>query len=133
MQRIPYIDYINDYILYIEDKEKKEKNDNLLYFKNLLKISKVSCISVYLAWLLCIICAIIYAVTSDNYGKINLKANQDESLNLNSQDDKLWIIQLDVAFLPLISMNFIVPLIFRTCEAWSNAVMSQLFDQLLEK
>ena len=44
-----------------------------------------------------------------------------------------WTIQLDAAFLPLIGLNFGVPLSFRICEAWSNAVMSQLFDQLLAR
>lgn len=66
VQRVPYIDYINDYISYFKDKQ--AKNEKLLYFKNLKKIANLSRLSDYGVWLICIILAITYSLTSENYG-----------------------------------------------------------------
>jgi hypothetical protein len=96
------------------------KNEKLLYFKNLRKISQIALRSEYGAWLFCICLALIYSFTSDKYIMV--------ALETKSLTEHVQIVKVDVAFLPIIALNFVVPLIYRICEAWSNAVMSQLFD-----
>ena len=118
------MDYVNDYIC--DFKDKQAKNDKLLYFKNRAQIARVSCFSSYAACLVTIIFALVYAFTHEHYGKVWLIDSDGNSL-----DD--WTIQLDSCFLTIIGLTFVVPLTYRACEAWSNAVMSQLFDQLLAK
>lgn len=61
-----------------------------------------------------------------------IKLETTTAADSDSQEE-LRIVELDAAFLPIIGLNFVVPLTFRVCEAWANAVMSQLFDQLLAK
>ena len=120
MLRVPYIDYINDYITNFKDKQ--VKNEKLLYFKNLKKIRRYSVIGYYIAWCISLVCALIYGFTRENYGLIKIRPATEPF------SEEVWIISLDVAFLPIIGLNFMVPLTFRICEAWSNAAMSQLFD-----
>ena len=66
VQKVPYLNYINDYITYFKDKQ--AKNDKLLYFKNLRKIAQVSNYIQYAAWTFSLIFALVYAFTSPNYG-----------------------------------------------------------------
>lgn len=49
---------------------------------------------------------------------------------VENQDEKMWIFQVDQVFFPLIGFEFIVPLVIRIVEAWSNAHMLLLFKQL---
>ena len=124
VQKVPYMDYINDYICYF--KTKQEKNENLLYFKNRAQIARLALFSEYAAWFVTIVFALVYAFTNENYGKVWLT-----DIDGNSIDD--WTIQLDSSFLTIIGLTFVVPLVFRVTEAWSNAVMTQLFDQLVAR
>ena len=64
-----------------------------------------------------IIFALFYALTNDHYGKVYLMDREGNSLDE-------WTIQLDSCFLTVIGLTFVVPLAYRACEAWSNAVMS---------
>ena len=81
VQRVPYIDNINDYIS--QSKDKQAKNEKLLYFKNLKIIEKYKTISEYLAWTIMLLYTVIYGYTSANYGLLYL-TNPDE----NSPDFK---------------------------------------------
>ena len=121
MQRVPYIDYVNDYISYYD--EKQAKNEKLLYFQNFNKIRLMAKKSEYVCWGISLVFAIGYALLRENYGLVNLCKKSDDT-----ESCEKWIIQLDGAFLPIICLAFVVPLTFRICEAWSNAVINQLFD-----
>ena len=120
--RVPYIDYINEYIGSMQ--AKSTNNAKLLYFKNLKTIRRATLLYQYVSWLVCIAVAVSYGLNTEHYGMLPLVSREGKDL-----ED--WILQLDLAFLPIICLSFVVPLAFGFCEAWSNAVMSQLFAELL--
>ena len=109
--------------------EKRKKNSNLLYFKNRESVWKYRYIVSCLAWFFCIIFSLIYTFTQENSGFVETI----ETIGEDGDIDQIVLIRLNVVFLPIIGLEFIVPIIYRICEAWSNAVMRELFNQLLEK
>ena len=109
--------------------EKRKKNSKLLYFSNRTAIFKYFYIAHCIAWLFCILFSLIYTITQPNSGFLE-KIQVDDGSGAPSE---ITIFRLNVAFLPIIGMEFIVPIVYRICEAWSNAVMFELFNQLLKK
>ena len=68
VQKVPYSDYINDYILAFKEKKQKQETEKLLYYQNLEKIGILSYSAQIVAWIISLACALIYGFTSENFG-----------------------------------------------------------------
>ena len=82
-----------------------------------------------IGWAVCILFSLIYTLTQENSGFIERISVQDG----DGLTKDVTMVRLNIAFLPIIGLEFVIPVVYRFCESWSNAVMQELFKQLLQE
>ena len=123
VEKTPYLDHINTFVSEMATKSKKKKNVKLLYFKNRAEVTKQVYKTHCIGWAICILFSLIYTLTRENSGFIEKISVQDGD-GLTSD---VKMVRLNIAFLPIIGLEFVIPVVYRFCESWSNAVMQELF------
>ena len=121
MEKAPFIDDLNEYIAEIKRlDELKEEKFKPVYFDNLEKIRTINAHMQTVFWIITLLSSSLYTLFSRG------KSGFVQTITFDGE----WIIRLDPAFLPLVGLRFIAPLMYTACEAWANATMTEMFQSL---